>query len=107
MAEVMEVTAGTFDAEVLQSLQPVLVDFWAAWCMPCRMVAPVVEKVAEAFAGRAKVCKVNVDEAPELANRYGIRGIPSLLVFRGGDVVGRLTGVQPESALVTALESAL
>jgi thioredoxin 1 len=107
MAEIKNVDADSFDAEVLQSEIPVLVDFWAPWCAPCQMVAPIVEKVAEGFAGRAKVVKVNVDEAPELANRYGIRGIPSLLVFKDGDVVGRMVGVQPESALTSALEAAL
>lgn len=107
MAEVKHVDTSSFDAEVLQSDIPVLVDFWAPWCMPCKMVAPVVDKVAETFDGRAKVVKVMVDDSPDLANRYGIRGIPSLLVFRDGDVVGRMTGVQPESTIVAALESAL
>ncbi|MCX7597730.1 MAG: thioredoxin [Armatimonadetes bacterium] len=107
MADVKNVDATTFEAEVLQSDIPVLVDFWAPWCAPCQMVAPIVEKVAEGFAGRAKVVKVNVDEAPELANQYGIRGIPSLLVFKGGDVVSRLVGVQPEPVLRSALEAAL
>lgn len=107
MADIRNVDAETFEAEVLQSDVPVLVDFWAPWCAPCQMVAPIVEKVAEGFAGRARVVKVNVDDAPELANQYGIRGIPSLLVFKDGDVVSRMVGVQPESAIASALEAAL
>lgn len=107
MAEIKNVDAESFEAEVFQSEIPVLVDFWAPWCAPCQMVAPILEKVAEDFAGRVKVIKVNVDEAPELANQYGIRGIPSLLVIKHGDVVSRMVGVQPESVIASALEAAL
>ncbi|MCA9707749.1 MAG: thioredoxin [Myxococcales bacterium] len=84
-------TAG-FDAHVLASEVPVLVDFWAAWCGPCRAIAPHLEVLAGHFAGRAKVVKVDVDASPELAAQYGIRGIPTLLVFKGGQVVDRLVG---------------
>ncbi len=90
---VIEITDATFNAEVLQSDKPVLVDFWAEWCMPCRFVAPVVESVAHEFAGRIKVGKVNVDDNPTVAEQYSISSIPTLLVFKGGrivDTVGQL-----------------
>lgn len=102
----MEVTVNdaNFETEVIQSELPVLVDFWAPWCGPCRMVAPTVAALAEKYAGRLKVCKVNVDESPASAGRYGIRGIPTLMVFKGGEAVDQVVGVQPQSALESKLE---
>ncbi len=92
-------TEDNFKREVLKSEQPVLVDFWADWCAPCRRIAPVIEELAHEFDGRATIAKVNVDEEPELARHYGIRSIPSLLFFRSGEAVDRLSGVQPKRVL--------
>ncbi len=107
MAKVQELTDETFETVVLKADQPVLVDFWAAWCGPCRMVAPAVEAVAERYEGKVTVGKVNVDEAPVLATKYGIRSIPSLFVFKGGDVVERAVGVQSEDDLTKMLDRVL
>ncbi len=102
----MEVTVNdaNFETEVIHSELPVLVDFWAPWCGPCRMVAPTVSALAEKYAGRLKVCKVNVDESPASAGRYDVRGIPTLMVFKGGEVVGSVVGVPPPGALESKLE---
>jgi thioredoxin 1 len=86
-------TDGNFEQEVLKSAVPVLVDFWAAWCVPCKMIAPTLEELGAEFAGRARVAKVNVDENKSTAGRYGIRGIPTLLLFKGGEVKESLVGV--------------
>ncbi|MBL8168249.1 MAG: thioredoxin [Acidobacteria bacterium] len=98
---VNEVTDGSWEKEVLGSDQPVLVDFWAAWCGPCRMLAPTVEQVAEKYQGKAKIVKLNVDENVESPAKYGIRGIPTLILFNKGQEVDRHVGV-PQNAL-TAL----
>lgn len=90
---VAEVTDAKWETEVLGSDQPVLVDFWAAWCGPCRLLAPTVESVAEKFQGKAKVVKLNVDENVESPAKYGIRGIPTLILFKGGQEVDRHVGV--------------
>ncbi|MFN0124940.1 MAG: thioredoxin [Blastocatellia bacterium] len=90
---VSEVSDANFEAEVLNAGQPVLVDFWAAWCAPCRMLAPTVEAVAEQYQGRAKIVKLNVDESGEAAARYGIKGIPTLILFRDGAEAERVVGV--------------
>jgi thioredoxin 1 len=88
----MEVSDATFDQEVLQSAQPVLVDFWAVWCGPCKAIAPIVEGVAATYAGKLKVAKVNVDQSTGTPSRYGIRGIPTLLFFKGGQVIDQVVG---------------
>ena len=92
-------TEDNFEREVLKSEQPVLVDFWADWCAPCHRIAPAIEELAHEFDGSATIAKLNVDEEPELARRYGIRSIPSLLFFRSGEVVDRIAGVRPKRVL--------
>jgi len=88
-----------FKQEVLESDLPVLVDFWAEWCSPCRIVAPVVEQIAKSYKGKLKVCKLNVDEAPKTASRYGIMSIPTLAVFKKGKVVDKVVGALPKTEL--------
>ena len=104
MAEVKAVSDANFDDEVLKAEGPVLVDFWAPWCGPCKMIAPVIEKLAERFEGRLKVCKLNTDESPQTAGKLGIQGIPTLMVMKGGQEVERLVGFMPEPALVEKIE---
>jgi len=105
MSEELTLTQDNFQSEILQADVPCLVDFWAPWCGPCLMMGPTIEKLAGAYVGKAKVGKVNVDESPELANKYGIRSIPSLLLFKGGEVVDMAVGVQPEDALRQKLDA--
>ncbi len=96
---VFEVSDATFDREVLKSDQPVLVDFWAVWCGPCKAIAPIVDGLAAAFAGKLKVAKVNVDENGATPSRYGIRGIPALLFFKDGQVVDQVVGYRPQNEI--------
>ena len=96
-------SAADFDAQVLNAKQPVLVDFYSTTCGPCRMLAPTIQKLAQQYEGRAVVVKVNVDRLPQLAGRYGIQGVPSVLFFQGGKEVGRLVGLRPESAYMDVL----
>ena len=99
-----EFTADNFETEVIQSIQPVLVDFWAEWCGPCRQIAPAVDEVAAEYEGRAIVGKVNVDHHPEIASQYGIRSIPSLLIFLQGKVQQQIVGSVEKKELVEALD---
>ncbi len=101
------VTDATFDQEVLRSPQPVLVDFWAPWCGPCRIVEPVVEKLAREMAGRLRVAKVNADENPMLSSRYGVQGIPTMMMVKDGQIIDRWVGALPESAIRSRVTSAL
>ncbi|MCA3005663.1 MAG: thioredoxin [bacterium] len=102
----LEFTEANFQSEVLSSAQPVMVDFWAPWCQPCLRLGPTVDKVATAFAGKAKVGKLNVDQAQNLAMKYGIQAIPTILVFKGGQVVKKINGAVQEPELVAALTDA-
>ena len=105
--KVKEVTDSNFETEVLKAGQPVLVDFWAAWCGPCLALAPTVEALAEKYEGEAKVVKLNVDESPSIAERYGIRGIPTLVLFKGGDEAGRVVGMANKDKLAQMIDQAL
>ena len=96
---VLEVSDATFDQEVLRSEQPVLVDFWAVWCGPCKAIAPIVDSVAAQYAGKLKVAKVNVDQNSATPSRYGIRGIPALLLFKGGKVTDQVVGFVPQDVI--------
>ena len=96
---VKEVDDSSFEQDVLQSPQPVLVDFWAAWCAPCRMLAPTVDAVAEKYAGSALVVKLNVDDNPAISQRYGIKGIPTLILFKGGKEEERVVGATSKEAI--------
>jgi thioredoxin 1 len=96
-----------FDTEVLQSPVPVLVDFWASWCAPCRSVAPIVDALAEAYEGKLRVGKVNVDENPAIPSRYGIRGIPTIMLFKDGKLVDQVVGAVPKTQLEALINKAL
>jgi thioredoxin 1 len=104
---VVVLTSENWKKEVMEADGPVLVDFWAAWCAPCRMIAPAVEQVAESFAGRAKVGKLNVDENPEIAGEFGIRSIPTLLVFKDGKVAEQRVGALPQPMIAEMVEKLL
>lgn len=102
-----ELTDDNFEQEVLKSDVPVLVDFWAEWCAPCRAIAPAVEEIAEEYKGKAKVGNLDVDNNPKVAVEYGIRSIPTLLVFKNGEIAQQIIGAVPKAQLVSKLESAM
>ena len=101
---VLEVTDANFDQEVLKSDQPVLIDFWAVWCGPCKALGPIVDEVAQSYSGKVKVAKMNVDSNPGTPGRYGIRGIPTLLLFKGGQVKEQIVGYVPKETIEKALD---
>ncbi|HEY2511720.1 MAG TPA: thioredoxin [Polyangiaceae bacterium] len=101
--KIIELTDTNFDTEVLQSKEPVLVDFTATWCGPCKVLAPIVEKIAEETVGKYKVAKLDIDDAPGITQRYGIRGVPTVLVFKGGEKVGQHVGVTNKETLLKLL----
>jgi len=103
----LEITDATFDEVVLKSDKPVVVDFWAAWCGPCRMVGPVIDELSTEYEGKAIVGKVDVDANQEFAGKYGVRNIPTVLVFKNGEIVTRQVGVSPKQVYADAIEAAL
>ncbi len=105
MATISDVTDASFEEEVLKSDQPVLVDFWAEWCAPCRMLAPLVKEIAEEFDGKIRVVKMDIDANPETAAKFSIRSIPTILFFRNGQVADQLVGAVPKDRIVQKVES--
>jgi thioredoxin 1 len=102
---ISNISDDTFDSEVLQSSVPVLIDFWAPWCGPCKAIAPIVDEVANDYAGKLKVVKMNVDDNPRTPSRYGVRGIPNLILFKNGEVQQQIVGAVPKAHLVKAVSS--
>lgn len=104
---VVHVTDDTFENEVIKAQQPVLVDYWAEWCGPCRMIGPILDELAVEYAERIKICKMNVDENQNTPTKYGVRGIPTLMLFRDGKVEATKVGAQPKAQLIAFLDSNL
>lgn len=105
--KVTHVTDANFEQEVMKSPTPVLVDFWAPWCGPCRAIAPMVDQLADEYAGRLKVVKVNVDDNPMAPARFGVRGIPNLIIIKGGEVKEQILGARPKHELTRAVDNAI
>ena len=106
-SNLIELSANEFEAEVLKSDVPVMVDFWAPWCGPCRMVVPIMQQIADEYEGKAKVCKVNVDEEGALAANFGVMTIPTVFVFKGGEILEQVTGAYPKAHYTGMLDKAL
>jgi len=104
MSEPFEVTDATFESEVLKSETPVLVDFWAEWCAPCKMIAPIVDEIAQEYEGQMRVAKLDADSNPNTMLAYNVMGIPTLILFKGGKMVARITGFKPKEYLLTQIE---
>ena len=105
--DVIQLTSANFEQEVSRFSGTVMIDFWAPWCGPCRMVAPIVDELAKTYQGKAKVAKLNTDEAPDIAGRYGIRSIPTMMFFKNGEQVAQLVGAYPKSKITEKLEASL
>ncbi len=105
--QIVKVTDDTFESEVLNSDQPVLVDYWAEWCGPCKMIAPILDEIAQEYAGRLKVAKLNIDENPATPPKYGIRGIPTLMIFKDGNVAGTKVGALSKSQLSAFIDATI
>lgn len=103
----LHVNDKNFSAEVLQSDLPVLVDFWATWCGPCKSIGPVIDELSKEYAGRVKIAKLNVDENPSTPSQYGVRGIPTLILFKGGKILEQVVGAVPKTRLVSMIDKAL
>ncbi len=104
MGNVIDINEQNFEQDVVNSSIPVVVDFWATWCGPCRKLSPVIDEIAEGYVGKVKFVKVNIEDCTEIAKKYSISGIPSLLVFSNGEVVERLTGLMPKSTIISNIE---
>ena len=104
---VLTATDSNFENEVIKSNQPVLVDFWAEWCGPCRMIAPVIDELATEYAGKVKIVKLNVDDNPNIPGQFHVRGIPTLLMFKGGELVGQLVGAHQKNAIADMIKKSL
>ena len=100
MSEPVHITDDTFEAEVVQSAMPAIVDFWAAWCAPCHMIAPILEEIAEEYDGQLKVAKLDVDQNPQVATQFGVMSIPTMILFKDGEAVERLIGYMPKERLL-------
>ncbi|MEZ7980876.1 MAG: thioredoxin [Myxococcota bacterium] len=107
MAEISDVTDATFESEVLKSATPVLVDFWAEWCGPCKAIAPIIKEIADDNGDKLKVVKINIDESPQTPGTYGIRSIPTILMFKDGQVVSQLSGARPKGDFQELVEGVL
>jgi thioredoxin 1 len=105
MSKVTELSDANFASDVLEAKEPVLVDFWAPWCGPCRQIAPMIEELSGENAGAVKIAKINIDDNPQAAQQYGVSSIPTLMLFKGGEVVERFVGVQPKARLQEALDT--
>jgi len=105
MSNALEVNEDNFDVEVLQASEPVLVDFWAPWCGPCRLIAPMIDEIAEENAGSVKVVKINIDDSPSLATKYNVASIPTLIVFNNGAAVNQWVGAQPKQVVQEELDA--
>ncbi len=104
MADIQQVSDSSFDGDVLKADLPVLIDFWAPWCGPCRAIAPIVEELAGEYDGKLKIVKMNVDDNPQTPAQYGVRGIPNLILFKGGEVKQQIVGAVPKAHLVKAID---
>ena len=104
---ILELNAGNFKTIVESGTTPVLVDFWAPWCGPCRVIAPILEEVAKEMEGKVRIAKVNVDDSPDIASQYGVRGIPTLILFKEGQIKGQVVGVNPKANIVSLIQKNL